>query len=195
VPSTPRATRAPPTPPEAIHDPFSPHRTSRLRAAPTPSHPLAAPAGTAIRTPALPPAPHRALRTSTPRRHHHVGGAESGPSLACGTTLHHSQLPRSVGFAGAWVVPALRGELSCTAAKYSNEADQHRPRTSSNDQRPAETTPIECPARSSGRRGRGFKSRHPDALKRQVSGLFRWVHDQLLVSKSGGTAAKYSCSG
>jgi hypothetical protein len=59
--------------------------------------------------------------------------------------------------------PGPRAVLGCTAAQYSNEADQHRPRTAASGQRRAETTPIDHPARSSGRRGRGFKSRHPDA--------------------------------
>jgi hypothetical protein len=62
-----------------------------------------------------------------------------------------------------WPVPTLHGQLSCTAAQYSNAADQHRPRTSANGRRPAKITTIDRPARSSGRRGRGFKSRHPDS--------------------------------
>jgi hypothetical protein len=59
--------------------------------------------------------------------------------------------------------PALRGQRSCTAAQYSNPAAQHRPITPAIGRRPAEITIIDCPARSSGRRGRGFESRHPDS--------------------------------
>jgi hypothetical protein len=66
--------------------------------------------------------------------------------------------------------PALRGQRSCTAAQYSNPAAQHRPITPAIGRRPAGITTVDCPARSSGRRGRGFKSRHPDTLKCQVTG-------------------------
>jgi hypothetical protein len=55
------------------------------------------------------------------------------------------------------------GQRSCTAAQYSNAADQHRPTTPATGRRPAKITTIDRPARSSGRRGRGFKSRHPNA--------------------------------
>jgi hypothetical protein len=67
--------------------------------------------------------------------------------------------------------PGPRAVLGCTAAQYSNEADQHRPRTAASGQRRAETTPIDHPARSSGRRSRGFKSRHPDQEKASLGDL------------------------
>ncbi len=49
--------------------------------------------------------------------------------------------------------PGPGRELSCTAAEYSNEADQHCPRTTFSGQRRAETTSIDRLARSSHPRG------------------------------------------
>jgi hypothetical protein len=70
---------------------------------------------------------HSAHRVSAPARPpHHLGGADSSQP---GMRTHRHQVPRLVGFAGAWPVPALRDQLSCTATKYSNAADQHRPTT------------------------------------------------------------------
>jgi hypothetical protein len=88
---------------------------------------------------------------------------------------HHRQFPRLVSFPGPWPVPTVRGQHSCTAAEYSNAADQHRPTTFAIGQRPAQITTIDRPARSSGRRGRGFKSRHPDTLECQVRSPHRWT--------------------
>ena len=100
----------------------------------------------------------------------HLGDTESGLSPAGGPTLHHRPLPRLVRFPGAWPVPTSVQP----AQLYSCAIQQrHRPTPAHNvptGRRPTKTTPIDRPARSSGRRGRGFKSRHPDALKRQVTG-------------------------
>jgi hypothetical protein len=90
--------------------------------------------------------------------HNHLRCAESGPSPARGPTVHHRQLPRLVRFPGPWPVPTAVRPASCTAAQYSNAADQHRPTTSATGRRPAEITTFDCPARSSGRRGRRFRS-------------------------------------
>jgi hypothetical protein len=102
--------------------------------------------------------------------HDHLGDAESGYSPAAGPTVHPRQVLHLVSFPGPWLVSTLRGQRSGTAAQYSNAADQHRPTTPATGRRPAEITTIDCPARSSGRRGRGFKSRHPDK-KSQVIGF------------------------
>jgi hypothetical protein len=59
--------------------------------------------------------------------------------------------------------PGWRMVCCCTAAKYSNRVDRHRLNVTTNGPRRAETTPIDRSARSSGRRGRGFESRHPDS--------------------------------
>jgi hypothetical protein len=72
--------------------------------------------------------------------------------------------------------PALRGQRSCTAVQYSNAADQQRPTTPTTGQRPAKITTIDPPARSSGRRGRGFKSRHPDKNRKSEA----LCHDLLI---------------
>jgi hypothetical protein len=121
------------------------------------------------------PTPHQRV-TNTPQARAPTRPAtipaapNPSPSRAGGLTLHHRQLPRLVSFPGPWTAPALRGQRSCTAARYSNTADQHRPTTPATGRRPAQMTTIDRPAHSSGRRGRGFKSRHPDTLKRQVRG-------------------------
>ena len=54
------------------------------------------------------------------------------------------QFPRSMASLNA-ARPAQR-----TAAQYSNPTDQHRPTTPAIGRRPAQITPIDCPARSSG---------------------------------------------
>jgi hypothetical protein len=58
--------------------------------------------------------------------------------------------------------PGWRMVRCCTAAKYSNRVDRHRLNVATNGLRRADTTPIDRPARSSGRRSRRFRSRHPD---------------------------------
>jgi len=161
------ATLPPPTPAEVLPGHF--HHTAtptpeprRLPATDQPSRRAPQPLSkrshprriSASQTPAG-PCPH------TPGNH--LCGTEFGPSPAGGPTLHHRPFPRLVSFPGPWPAPALRGQCSCTAAEYSNGADQHRPTTSAIGRRPAEMTTIDCPARSSGRRGRGFKSCNPTA--------------------------------
>jgi hypothetical protein len=80
-----------------------------------------------------------------------------------------NQVPRLVRAVRTRLVPVCAGPSAVqqrnTAAQYSNEADQHRPKTPTNGRRRAETTSIDRRVRSSGRRGRGFKSRHPDAAQ------------------------------
>jgi hypothetical protein len=66
------------------------------------------------------------------------------------------QVPRLVRAAHTGLVPARVRSLAVQLRNTSNEADQHRPRTAASGPRRAETTPIDHPARSSGRRGREF---------------------------------------
>jgi hypothetical protein len=60
--------------------------------------------------------------------------------------------------------PGWRMVCCCTAAKHSNRVDRHRRNVPTNGPRRAEITSIDRSALSSGRRGRGFESRHPDTI-------------------------------
>jgi hypothetical protein len=86
--------------------------------------------------------------------------------------------------------PGPARDLSCTAAEYSNEADQHRPRTAANDQRRAEMTSIDHRARSSGRRGHGWFSSSCQTVRRSRTRIPLTSHEVLL----GGTSSKTPCS-
>jgi hypothetical protein len=104
------------------------------------------------------------LRARAPTRLTTLSAAPNPtPARPADLPVHHRQLPRLFNFPGPWPIPNPARLASCTAAQYSNAADQHRPTTSATGQRPAEMTTIDRAARSSGRRGRGFKSRHPDS--------------------------------
>jgi len=150
----------PPPPPQGRADSSS--LTNRAYGHRNPSPSAATYAASARHQRPAGPCPHTPQQ---PSRRHRIQ-----PRLGLSTTFHHRQLSRLIRFPGPWPVPTVRGQRSCTAAEYSNAADQHRPTTSATGRRPAEITTIDRPARSSGRRGRGFKSRHPDALKHQVTG-------------------------
>jgi hypothetical protein len=137
-------------------------------AAPTPSHSPTVPTSTATPT-----------KRSSARHEGPAGPCPPRPTTipqpnpaqpACGPTFHPRQLPRLVSFPSTCLTNPVR-PASCTAAQYSNAADQHRPRTSTTDRRPAEIATIDYPARSSGRRSRGFKSRHPDQEKSSLGDL------------------------
>jgi hypothetical protein len=57
-----------------------------------------------------------------------------------------------------------------TAQKYSNQYDQRHSQPPRKHRNPAHLTTADPAAEISGRRGRGFESRHPDQLQGPVSG-------------------------
>ncbi len=151
----------PPTTPGATPDSSSP--TNRAYGTANPSPSAATYAASARHQRPASPCPHTPQQPS--RRHRIQPRPCLWTHLPSPPALAPSQFHRSMAS------PNSARPASCTAAEYSNAADQHRPTTSATGRRPAEITTIDHPARSSGRRGRGFKSHHPDALKYQVTGL------------------------
>ena len=139
-------------------------------------------------TPQLPPEPRRLPATQPslrapqppPSAHQHVTKALRGrarhapppfrsrirPQPGLRTYRPSPPAPAPSPFPGPCQSPPCAAsaavQLRNTATPPTN-TDQHRPTTPATDRPPAKITTIDHPARSSGRRGRGFKSRHPDA--------------------------------
>ena len=141
-------TRAPPTRAEVVHG-LPPHRNSPQSRADSP--PL-------TKRPYRHPHPYPGAPTrAASARHKALHARAPTPPTTISAAPNPADLPSITANSRAQPVSPVHdqsqppcSQRSCTVAQYSNAADQHHPTTPTTDQRPAETTPIDRPARSSG---------------------------------------------